>query len=68
MFRGPPEEQARKLGHILTVVVKGLSRPEQIHSRKAPAPSVSAKGDVNQFIAHLKAMPQAHPVPEKKVK
>jgi len=30
MFRGPLEEQARKLGHILTVVVKGLRRPEQI--------------------------------------
>lgn len=30
MFRGPQEEQARKLAHVLTVVVKGLSRPEQI--------------------------------------
>lgn len=30
MFRGPREEQARKLGHVLTVLVKGLSRPEQI--------------------------------------
>ena len=30
MFRGPREEQARKLGHVLAVVVKGLSRPEQI--------------------------------------
>jgi hemoglobin-like flavoprotein len=30
MFQGPLEEQARKLGHVLTVVVKGLSRPEQI--------------------------------------
>jgi nitric oxide dioxygenase len=30
MFRTPQAEQARKLGHVLTVVVKGLSRPEQI--------------------------------------
>jgi len=30
MFRIPQAEQARKLGHVLTVVVKGLSRPEQI--------------------------------------
>ncbi len=30
MFHGPLEEQARKLGHVLTVVVKGLSRSEQI--------------------------------------
>jgi hemoglobin-like flavoprotein len=30
MFRSPREEQARKLAHVLTVVVKGLSRPEQI--------------------------------------
>lgn len=32
MFRGPREEQARKLGHVLTVVAKGLSRPEQLLS------------------------------------
>lgn len=30
MFRTSREEQARKLAHVLTVVVKGLSRPEQI--------------------------------------
>ena len=30
MFRSPLEEQSRKLAHVLTVVVKGLSRPEQI--------------------------------------
>jgi len=30
MFRGPQEEQARKLTHVLTMVVKGLSRLEQI--------------------------------------
>src|SRR5260370_2218169 len=30
MFRTPKPEQARKLAHVLTVVVKGLSRPEQI--------------------------------------
>ena len=30
MFRTPQPEQARKLAHVLTVVVKGLSRPEQI--------------------------------------
>src|SRR5260370_33593722 len=30
MFHGPLEEQARKLGHVLTLVVKGLSRSEQI--------------------------------------
>jgi hemoglobin-like flavoprotein len=30
MFRNSREEQARKLAHVLTVVVKGLSRPEQI--------------------------------------
>jgi hemoglobin-like flavoprotein len=30
MFRGPQEEQARKLGHVLTIVVNGLSRPQQI--------------------------------------
>ena len=30
MFRSPQQEQARKLAHVLTVVVKGLSRPEQI--------------------------------------
>lgn len=30
MFRSPQEEQARKLAHVLTVVVEGLSRPEQI--------------------------------------
>ena len=32
MFQSPREEQARKLGHVLTVVVKGLSRPQQILS------------------------------------
>jgi len=30
MFRSPKEEQARKLAHVLTVVVKGLNRLEQI--------------------------------------
>jgi hemoglobin-like flavoprotein len=30
MFRSPQEEQARKLAHVLTVVVKGLSKLEQI--------------------------------------
>ena len=30
MFRGPQQDQARKLAHVLTMVVKGLSRPEQI--------------------------------------
>src|SRR5215472_8895350 len=30
MFRAPQPEQARKLAHILTVVVKGLNRPDQI--------------------------------------
>jgi hemoglobin-like flavoprotein len=30
MFHSPREEQARKLGHMLTMVVNGLSRPEQI--------------------------------------
>src|SRR5215472_5425827 len=30
MFRTPQPEQARKLAHILTVVVKGLSQPERI--------------------------------------
>lgn len=30
MFRVPREEQARKLGYMLTVVVKGLNRPEHI--------------------------------------
>jgi hemoglobin-like flavoprotein len=30
MFRTPQAEQARKLAHVLAVVVKGLSRPEQI--------------------------------------
>ena len=30
MFRNSREEQARKLAHVLTVVVNGLSRPEQI--------------------------------------
>jgi len=30
MFRNSREEQARKLAHVLTVVVKGLSCPEQI--------------------------------------
>jgi hemoglobin-like flavoprotein len=32
MFRSPQAEQARKLAHVLTVVVKGLSRPQQILS------------------------------------
>ena len=30
MFRSPQEDQARKLAHVLTVVVKALNRPEQI--------------------------------------
>jgi hemoglobin-like flavoprotein len=30
MFHGPQKEQARKLGHVLRVVVNGLSRPKQI--------------------------------------
>jgi hemoglobin-like flavoprotein len=30
MFHGPQVEQARKLGHVLTIVVNGLSRPQQI--------------------------------------
>jgi hemoglobin-like flavoprotein len=30
MFHGPQAEQARKLGHVLTIVVNGLSRPQQI--------------------------------------
>ncbi len=30
MFTTPKEEQARKLAHVLTVVVKGLSKLEQI--------------------------------------
>ena len=30
LFRSPQAEQSRKLAHVLTVVVKGLSRPEQI--------------------------------------
>jgi len=30
LFRTPQAEQSRKLAHVLTVVVKGLSRPEQI--------------------------------------
>ena len=30
MFRTPQPEQARKLAHVLTVVVKSLNRPEQI--------------------------------------
>jgi hemoglobin-like flavoprotein len=30
MFHSPREEQARKLAHVLTVVVNGLSRPQQI--------------------------------------
>jgi len=30
IFHGPQQEQARKLGHVLTVVVNGLSRPQQI--------------------------------------
>jgi len=47
---------------------KDVNPARILHSRKAPARSVSAKGDVNQLIAHLKAMPQAHPVSEKKVK
>ena len=46
---------------------KDVNPARIFHSRKAPARSVSAKGDVNQLIAHLKAMPQAHPVSEKKV-
>lgn len=29
MFHGPLDGQARKLAHVLTVVVKGLSRPQQ---------------------------------------
>jgi len=29
-FHGPQAEQARKLGHVLNVVVNGLSRPRQI--------------------------------------
>jgi hemoglobin-like flavoprotein len=32
MFHGPQAEQARKLGHVLTIVVNGLSRPQQILS------------------------------------
>src|SRR5947207_10091885 len=32
MFHGAQAEQARKLGHVLTVVVNGLSRPQQILS------------------------------------
>jgi hemoglobin-like flavoprotein len=30
MFQSPLELQARKLAHVLTVVVKGLSHPDQI--------------------------------------
>ena len=30
MFHGPQAEQARKLAHVLAMVVKGLSRPQQI--------------------------------------
>lgn len=30
MFRAPQAEQARKLAHVLTVVVNSLSRPQQI--------------------------------------
>lgn len=30
MFRTPQQEQARKLAHVLTAVVKGLGRPEEI--------------------------------------
>ena len=30
MFKNSLEEQSRKLAHVLTIVVKGLSRPEQI--------------------------------------
>jgi hemoglobin-like flavoprotein len=30
MFRSPHEDQARKLAHVLTLVVRGLSRPQQI--------------------------------------
>jgi hemoglobin-like flavoprotein len=30
MFHGPREDQARKVAHVLTVVVNGLSRPQQI--------------------------------------
>ena len=30
MFRGPQAEQARKLGHVLTIVVNGLICPQQI--------------------------------------
>ena len=30
MFRTPQPEQARKLAHVLTAVVKGLGRPEEI--------------------------------------
>ena len=30
MFHGPREDQARKVAHVLTVVVQGLSRPQQI--------------------------------------
>ena len=30
MFKDSLEEQSRKLAHVLTIVVKGLSRPEQI--------------------------------------
>jgi hemoglobin-like flavoprotein len=30
MFRQPQQEQARKLAHVLTVVVSSLSRPEKI--------------------------------------
>ncbi len=30
MFRGPREDRARKVAHVLTIVVQGLSRPQQI--------------------------------------
>jgi|SRR5215831_17519470 len=30
LFRSPQEEQAQKLARVLTVVVQGLSKPEQI--------------------------------------
>jgi hemoglobin-like flavoprotein len=32
MFQSPRAEQARKLAHVFTVVVNGLSRPQQILS------------------------------------
>jgi hemoglobin-like flavoprotein len=30
MFRGPREDQARKVAHVLTFVVQGLSHPQRI--------------------------------------